>query len=60
MDRPEVDVIFIEGYDEAGIGRALMDRMRRAAAAAEVDADALLAGELTPAELAKSGEARPW
>lgn len=60
MDRPGVDVIFLEGYDEVGIGRALMDRMRRAAAAAEVDADALLTGEVTLAELAKSGEARPW
>lgn len=38
VDGPGVELIVMEAYDEAGIGRALMDRMRRAAGGREVDA----------------------
>ena len=48
----------MEAYAEAGIGRALMDRMRRAAAAEEMDADAL-AGEGFDAGRRQSGETAP-
>ncbi|MBO2521900.1 MAG: threonylcarbamoyl-AMP synthase [Firmicutes bacterium] len=41
VDLPGVELIVMEAYPEAGIGRALMDRMRRAAGGREMDAGAL-------------------
>lgn len=63
MDRPGVGLILVQGYDEGGIGRALMDRMRRAASAREVDASALLEGGLYDELLlpdAPGGEHAVW
>lgn len=56
MDRSGIDAIVIEGYDEKGIGRALMDRMRRAAAEAVVDADTLLEDGLASPGFWENGE----
>lgn len=46
MDLPQVELILVQGYEEMGIGRALMDRMRRAASSKEVAAASLISWDL--------------
>lgn len=59
VDQPGVALIVMEGYEESGIGRALMDRMRRASGGAVVGAGELARFALDACKAASDGEIRP-
>jgi len=59
VDRPGVELILMEAFGEQGIGRALIDRMRRAAGGKEIDAGSLGKDRPEVAAPGRDGETTP-